>query len=37
MMRGRVFLFMGEEYHLQVGTKDYYVDLVIMFGLVATQ
>lgn len=25
---GRDFLFMGEEYHLQVGTKDYYVDLL---------
>lgn len=25
---GRDFLYMGEEYHLQVGTKDYYVDLL---------
>lgn len=25
---GKDFLFMGEEYHLQVGTKDYFVDLL---------
>lgn len=25
---GRDFIFMGEEYHLQVGKNDYYVDLV---------
>ena len=25
---GKDFIYMGEEYHLQVGTKDYYVDLL---------
>ncbi len=25
---GRDFIFMGEEYHLQVGKKDYYIDLL---------
>lgn len=25
---GRDFLFMGEEYHLQVGKRDYYIDLL---------
>ena len=25
---GRDFVFMGEEYHLQVGKKDYYIDLL---------
>lgn len=25
---GRDFIFMGEEYHLQVGKNDYYTDLI---------